>query len=80
MRRRQRDSSSSSDAGSSDTAAAGSSGSSGTGAADTGPYECTKWVQEELGWHTDLPIGDPVSGMAWEHNGVDTGSYSLSNE
>lgn len=81
MRRRPQDGSSSSDA-----ADTGNSGSSGSSAGSSkqgpaqGPYECSKWVQEELGWHTDLPIGDPVSGMAWEHNGVDSGSYNLTSQ
>jgi hypothetical protein len=46
-------------------------------AAGHGTYECTRWVQIELGHVTELPLGDPVIGMAWEHNGVDSGSYSL---
>lgn len=58
--------------------AAGAPDSSAAGAApQQGGYECTKWVQPELGWHTEIPIGDPVSGMAWEHNGIDSGTYNL---
>ena len=48
-------------------------------AAQQGPYECTSWVHPELGWPTELPIGDPVSGLSWEHNGVDSGSYNLTS-
>lgn len=75
MRRRQRDSSSDSSSDSIES----STGSSGPGP-DQGIYECTRWVQEDIGWPTDLPIGDPISGMAWEHNGVDSGSYSVGAE
>jgi hypothetical protein len=84
MQCRQQDSSSSATAaavGGSDSSddSSNSSSSSGSGP-DQGIYKCTRWAQEDLGWHTDLPIGDPVSGMAWEHNGVDSGSYSLETE
>jgi hypothetical protein len=61
--------------------AAGTNGSSGSnGSSDSGPYGCTQWVQEDLGWDIELPVGDPVSGLSWEHNGVDSGSYKLTVE
>jgi hypothetical protein len=43
-------------------------------------YTCSAWVAPELGWPSDLPLGDPSAVMAWEHNGVDSGSYQLSQE
>lgn len=54
-----------------------SSTSAGNSSSSQGPYECTSWVQPDLRWPTDLPIGDPVTGLDWEHNGADTGTYNL---
>ena len=67
---------------SSSTAASTAAGDSsdGSSSSGSGTYECTRWVQEDLGWVTELPVGDPITGMAWEHNGVDSGSYSLEVE
>lgn len=57
-------------------AAAGSSSSEG----QQQQYTCSRWVAPDLGWPTDLPVGDPVAIMSWEHNGVDSGSYNLTAE
>lgn len=53
-------------------------GSSGGGSSSE--YTCSRWVSPDLGWPTDLPVGDPVAIMSWEHNGVDSGSYNLTAE
>uniref|UniRef100_A0A383V1Q6 Uncharacterized protein n=1 Tax=Tetradesmus obliquus TaxID=3088 RepID=A0A383V1Q6_TETOB len=58
-------------------AAAAAAAAAGTAAAYLYAGACTAWRDESAGWTTDLPAGDAALGIAWDHDGTDTGSCNL---
>lgn len=57
-----------------------SSSSSSSTHAKERQYSCTASRDESAGWTTDLPAGDAALGITWDHDGVDTGRYNLTQE